>query len=238
MTDLKSSNQQQRVPSFKVSWHRKKAQRIIITMITIYVIFIALICVVKGFLPRSSHKIFNKHICLLCAPITEDHGSAIENNQEEVEITTSPTIVKLENKLSLLSQTLSSLREEKALLETELNTLDNEYGSEITRIKKEFSRMKERFYEESRDINDKSKVDALKEVLPITDNYYRARQLFTQTPIESEGETKILATYDDIFQSFSKVIEGFGVTRIEALGQPFDFNFHEVRYFYNDASND
>ena len=169
-------------------------------------------------------------MCLSCTPITED--STIENNQEEVEITTSPTIVKLENKLSLLSQTLSSLREEKALLESELQTLDNEYGSEINRIKKEFSRMKERFYEESRDINDKSKVDALKEVLPITDNYYRARQLFTQTPIESEGETNILATYDDIFKSFSNVIEGFGVTRIDSIGQKFDFNFMEVRYIY------
>lgn len=168
-------------------------------------------------------------MCLLCTPITEGVDPTIEN--QEVEITTSPTITKLENKLSLLSQTLSSLREERALLDTELQTLDQEYGSEITRIKKEFSRMKERFYEESRDINDKSKVDALKEVLPITDNYYRARQLFTQTPIESEGETNILATYDDIFKSFSNVIEGFGVTRIDSVGQKFDFNFMEVRYW-------
>lgn len=34
--------------------------------------------------------------------------------------------------------------------------------------------------------------------------------------------------YDNIFNEFSKVIEDFGVVRVQSVGQPFDFNFMEA----------
>jgi hypothetical protein len=37
-----------------------------------------------------------------------------------------------------------------------------------------------------------------------------------------------MAAYDQIFADFMKVIEGFGVTKVESVGQPFDFNFMEA----------
>ena len=46
---------------------------------------------------------------------------------------------------------------------------------QIARIKREFARMKERAFEEATDISNKAKLDAIKEVLPVTDNYYRAK---------------------------------------------------------------
>lgn len=53
--------------------------------------------------------------------------------------------------------------------------MEEEFGDEITRIKKEFARIKERSIEEAVEISNKAKSDALKEVLPITDNYKRAK---------------------------------------------------------------
>ena len=56
-------------------------------------------------------------------------------------------------------------------LKTEINKLDEQYGSEISRIQKEFARMKERSYEEATEISNKAKIDALKQILPIADGY-------------------------------------------------------------------
>jgi molecular chaperone GrpE (heat shock protein) len=148
-----------------------------------------------------------------------------EQSQSSNEIT-SPEIERLNKKLETLSITLNTLKDEKKVVDDELAKLDQEYGSEISRIKKEFSRMKERSYEETRDLANKAKIDALKEVLPITDNYFRAKQVFQ--PIQTDSEQNIQNMYDNIFSSFSKVISDFGVERVESVGKPFDFNFMEA----------
>ena len=148
------------------------------------------------------------------------------DNGEQSDDITSPEIERLNKKLETLSSTLTNLKDERKVVDEELAKLDNEYGSEITRIKKEFSRMKERSYEETRDLANKAKIDALKEVLPITDNYFRAKQVFH--PIQTDSEQNIQNIYDDIFSQFSKVISDFGVERVESVGKPFDFNFMEA----------
>lgn len=157
---------------------------------------------------------------------TYDSSLYVENEHHHSDEITSPEIEKLNTKLENLSKTLSSMQDDRNAVDAELEKLDQEYGSEISRIKREFSRMKERSYEETRDLANKAKIDALKEVLPITDNYFRAKQLFV--PIQTDSEQIIQGIYDEIFTSFSAVIEGFGVTRVESLGNPFDFNFMEA----------
>lgn len=138
----------------------------------------------------------------------------------------SPKITKYLKQIEEHNASLNSITRERDELEQEYNRLDKEYGSEIARVKKEFTRMKERAIEESTEIVSKAKVDALKEVLPINDNYYRAKGLYQKT--EEPRELEINRVYEDIFISFGKVIEDFGVTRVESLGQPFDFNFMEA----------
>lgn len=102
----------------------------------------------------------------------------------------------------------------------------SEFGEEIRRINKEFNRMKERSIEEASFESQKARADALKEILPITDNYFRAKSVFD--PLESENDKAIAAAYDEVFDKFQKVIEEFGVERVISLGQPFDPNFHEA----------
>lgn len=63
-------------------------------------------------------------------------------------------------------------------------------------------------------------------MLPITDNYARAKKVFE--PVTDANEQKIVKTYDAIFNDFTKVIEGFGVTRVVSVGQPYDYNFMEA----------
>jgi len=149
-----------------------------------------------------------------------------ETKVEESPEEESPEVKRLMKKNEQLVSTLASLKAEKLAVDQELAKLDEEFGSEISRIKKEFARMKERSYEEAREAANKAKVDALKEVLPITDNYFRARQVFQ--PVQTESEEALLKVYDDTFSLFNKVIESFGVTRVQSLGEPFDFRYMEA----------
>ena len=169
-------------------------------------------------------RVFSSHRCLTTSRfrIGENSNSNIE---AEVELS-SPTITSSLNKIESIKKTIEEVKSSIKSESDELSKLESEYGSEITRVKKEFARIKERSYEEAAAISSAAKIAALKEVLPITDNYFRAKKVFE--PLQSDGERLVLQTYDEIFSSFSKVIEGFGVTRVESLGQPFDFNLMEA----------
>ena len=116
---------------------------------------------------------------------TEDEMPVFEDR-----IVTSDEIVKLRKKIETINASIETVRAERTVEEAELAKLDAEFGDEILRIKKEFARIKERSVEEAVEISNKAKIDALKEVLPITDNYYRAKSVYE--PITEEGELKVV----------------------------------------------
>lgn len=138
----------------------------------------------------------------------------------------SPEITRLRAKIAEVQANIDSVRAETKQENEKLRALDDEYGSEIARVKKEFARMKDRAYEEAATESKKAKVDAIKEVLPIADNYMRAKTLFN--PLATEGEQRIGKVYDEVFDSFNKILQDFGVTRVDSLGQPFDVNYMEA----------
>eukprot|EP01031_Cornospumella_fuschlensis_P032148 gene32148-38887_t len=113
--------------------------------------------------------------------------SSQESGEEEL---TSPEIRRLLAKIADVEKQIEAVATETDNERKLLEQLNEQYGDEIARVKKEFSRMKERSYEESVEVSNKAKMDALKEVLPITDNYYRAKQLFST--ISSDKEAKII----------------------------------------------
>lgn len=173
-------------------------------------------------LAKVSFRASRSTNCRLFCTAKED-GEVLDLSEENLQ---SAAIEKLKNKNSELQTNIEATREEILAVEKQIVVLDEEYGSEITRIKKEFARIKERSYEEAVEISNKAKVDALKEVLPINDNWGRAKQLFE--PLETEGETAVFKTYEEIFTSLTNIIADFGCEKVESLGQPFDFNFMEA----------
>ena len=135
-------------------------------------------------------------------------------------------ITRLERKIEELRKSIADTVESRKLVEQEYKALDEEYGDEISRVKKEFARMRERSIEEATDLINSARANALKEILPMTDNYSRAKGLYN--PITSDNEEKILAAYDEVFRQFNRVIEGFGLERVESIGKPFDYRFMEA----------
>lgn len=171
---------------------------------------IALLCAVQAL--RSFIRLPFHHVLHMC-----------ETESEEI---TSRDITKMEKKIEELQATIQSVIEQRQQVGEEYDKLDAEYGSEIDRVKKEFSRMKERAVEEAVDATNAARASALKEILPISDNYARAKSLYD--PLSNEKEQKIIEIYDGIFTSFQKVIEDFGLQRVESIGKPFDYKFMEA----------
>eukprot|EP00607_Mallomonas_marina_P009582 CAMPEP_0182417480 /NCGR_PEP_ID=MMETSP1167-20130531/1968_1 /TAXON_ID=2988 /ORGANISM="Mallomonas Sp, Strain CCMP3275" /LENGTH=199 /DNA_ID=CAMNT_0024591095 /DNA_START=171 /DNA_END=770 /DNA_ORIENTATION=+ len=143
---------------------------------------------------------------------------------EELE---SPEINRLKKQIQELKSTIEEIRVQRADDEKMIAQLDKEYGDEIARIKKEFNRMKERAREEIQQVSNNAKVDAIKDILTVPDNYFRAKAVFDPMA-NSEHEKFIMSTYEDIFNSLQMVLEEFGLTKIDSLGQPFDFRFMEA----------
>ncbi len=138
----------------------------------------------------------------------------------------SKEIERLMAKIETTQNEIISTISQREKDEVTLKELDSEFGEEIARVKKEFARMKERSYEEAQAETKEAKAKALVDVLPITDNFFRAKPLFE--PQETAQEKAIMDAYDEVFEMFQKVIEDFGVTKVESLGQPFDFNTMEA----------
>ena len=61
-----------------------------------------------------------------------------------------------------------------------------------------------------------AKAKALIDVLPITDNFLRAKPLFEP----KRRKRAIMDAYDEVFEMFQSVLSDFGVTKVRALGSP------------------
>ena len=159
----------------------------------------------------------------MCSP-SENEPSSVEDAPSDA--VQSREITRLERKVEELRKSIAETVEARKLAEEEYKALNEEYGDEISRVKKEFARMRERSIEEATDLINSARANALKEILPMTDNYSRAKGLYN--PLTSANEEKILAAYDEVFMQFNKVIEGFGLERVESIGKPFDYRFMEA----------
>ena len=150
-------------------------------------------------------------------------GDGADFKEEDIK---SREIDRLLRKIETTNNEIAATISQREKDEATLKQLDEEFGEEIARVKKEYARMKERSYEEAQAETLEAKSKALVDVLPITDNFFRAKPLFV--PQETENEKAIMAAYEEVFAQFQEVLQSFGVTKVDSLGQPFDFNTMEA----------
>ena len=122
----------------------------------------------NAFVPSRARRFASKSVTIRMS----DEESPAEAAAQPTEVT-SPEIISLRKKIANTNALIAQVKEDRKKEEEDLAKLDAEFGGEIARIKKEFARIKERAVEEAAEASYKAKADALKEVLPITDNYFR-----------------------------------------------------------------
>ncbi len=106
---------------------------------------------------------------------------------------------------------------------TSAETRANEYLESLQRERASFQNYKRRVEREKAEQSRAAAGNVMTKLLPVLDDFYRA---LNAVPAESRDQW--FEGVGLILRKFERFLQDEGVTEIEALGQPFDPNFHEV----------
>ena len=107
-----------------------------------------------------------------------------------------------------------------------------EANEKYTRLFAEFDNFRKRTEKEKSTMYDAGARDMITKILPVLDDFERG---MASIP-EEEREGTYYLGMEKIYKQFLQVLEAAGVAQIEAVGQPFDTNFHNAVMHVDDES--
>ena len=115
-----------------------------------------------------------------------------------------------------------------ASLEAELTALRQEHEtvrSQYMRIAADFDNFRKRQQRDAEDLKVQLTCSTLGEILPVVDNFERARQ---QLNPESEEAQALHRSYQGLYKQLVDVLKQLGVSPMRVEGEPFDPTLHEA----------
>ena len=140
--------------------------------------------------------------------------SIIENDESSSKKTEEINAEELKNTISNNDARLEQL-------EKEHETLKNQY----VRISADFDNFRKRQSRDQDDLKIQLVSKSLTAILPIVDNFERARQ---QLKPESEEAQALHRSYQGLYKQLVEVLKQQGVSPMRVVGQQFDPNLHEA----------
>ena len=131
------------------------------------------------------------------------------------------TDTSAEGSLTDPAERLQQLEQELQTLKQEHETLQSQY----MRIAADFDNFRKRQSRDQDDIRQQLVCSTLSEILPVVDNFERARQ---QLNPESEEAQALHRSYQGLYKQLVDVLKQQGVARMEVVGQLFDPTLHEA----------
>lgn len=113
-------------------------------------------------------------------------------------------------------------------LEAQLEALRREHealNSQYTRIVADFDNFRKRQHRDQEDQRLQLTCTTLAEILPVVDNFERARQQLDPQNEEAQG---LHRSYQGLYKQLVDVLRKFGVSVMRVEGEPFDPNLHEA----------
>ena len=113
-------------------------------------------------------------------------------------------------------------------LEQELNSLKQEHETvqaQYVRIAADFDNFRKRKVRDQDDMRQQLVCSTLTEILPVVDNFERARQ---QLNPEGEEAQALHRSYQGLYKQLVDVLKQQGVARMEVVGKEFDPTLHEA----------
>ena len=149
-------------------------------------------------------------------PINKKNVNTSENSEVNSE-----TIVKEVNENSNNTEDTLNTVSRLEQLEKEHQTLKNQY----VRIAADFDNFRKRQSRDQDDLKVQLICNSLSAILPIVDNFERARQ---QLKPESDEAQTLHRSYQGLYKQLVEVLKQQGVAPMRVLGQHFDPNLHEA----------
>lgn len=116
---------------------------------------------------------------------------------------------------------IAGLSQEIESLKAQLEDRTQQY----MRIAADFENFRRRTQSERQNLEVQAKCSTIKELLPVVDNFERAR---SQIKPETEGEMTIHKSYQSVYKQLVDCLKRVGVAPMRAEGQEFDPNLHEA----------
>ena len=147
-------------------------------------------------------------------PATPDVDAGIPIDPVVEETPTMDSEIDPANRLQQLEQELSSLKQEHETVQ-----------SQYMRIAADFDNFRKRQARDQDDLRQQLVCSTLTEILPVVDNFERARQ---QLNPEGEEAQALHRSYQGLYKQLVDVLKQQGVARMEVVGQEFDPTLHEA----------
>ena len=119
------------------------------------------------------------------------------------------------------AERMQQLEQELSLLKQEHETLNSQY----MRIAADFDNFRKRQSRDQEDQRTQIACSTLSEILPVVDNFERARQ---QLDPQAEEAQAIHRSYQGLYKQLVDVFKQLGVSPMRVEGEPFDPTLHEA----------
>jgi len=123
---------------------------------------------------------------------------------------------------------LEALKQENEALKAQLEDLNQQCDglkTQSMRIAADFDNFRKRTQKEKEDLEQQAKRVTLTELLPVVDNFERAR---SQIKPQNDGEMTIHKSYQGVYKQLVDCLKRIGVSPMRPEGQEFDPNLHEA----------
>ncbi|MBK5251474.1 MAG: nucleotide exchange factor GrpE [Peptostreptococcaceae bacterium] len=101
----------------------------------------------------------------------------------------------------------------------------NELNERFLRVSSDFRNFKKRAEKEKKDIYSYANEKIICDILPVMDNFERA---ILSVESENASSEKMLRGIEMVFKQLNDVLNLNGIEKIDAVGKPFDPNFHHA----------
>lgn len=118
-------------------------------------------------------------------------------------------------------ETVSALTQDIEALKAQLEDRTNQY----MRIAADFENFRKRTQKEKEEQEQQVKCTTLKELLPVVDNFERAR---SQIKPQTDSEMTIHKSYQSVYKQLVESLKRIGVSPMRSEGKEFDPNLHEA----------
>ncbi len=122
---------------------------------------------------------------------------------------------------SELQATIQELTQRLEALKAQLDDRTGQY----MRLAADFENYRKRTQKEKEDMEQAAKSSTVKELLPVVDNFERAR---SQLKPQTESEMTIHKSYQGVYKDLVDRLKKIGVAAMRAEGEPFDPALHEA----------
>ncbi|ACK64583.1 GrpE protein [Rippkaea orientalis PCC 8801] len=123
--------------------------------------------------------------------------------------------------IASLTQEIASLTEKLGQENQQFETLKKRYIAQAA----EFDNFRKRTEKEKKELETQVKCRTIKELLPVVDNFERARN---QIEPADEGEAVIHKSYQGVYKNLVDSLKRLGVSPMRPEGEPFDPLYHEA----------